>query len=127
MNSKTASFVFFACILGFCLMVSLPLRAQVAGGAISGTITDSSGGVVPSAQVSINNVATGVSRTVTTNSDGFYTAPNLLPGNYEVRVTSPGFSTVVRSGINLTVGAALVLNLTMKVGATSSTVQVTTE
>jgi hypothetical protein len=109
------------------IFASVPAGAQVAGGAISGTITDSSGAVVPSAQVSINNVAMGVSRTVTTNSDGFYTVPNLLPGSYEVRVTAPGFSTEVRSGINLTVGAALVLNQTMKVGATSSTVQVTTE
>src|SRR5256885_6797629 len=68
-------------------------RAQVAGGTISGTVSDSSGRVIPSAQISITNVDTRVSRTAATNEDGFYTAPNLLPGNYELRFSAPGFKT----------------------------------
>jgi hypothetical protein len=109
------------------ILASVPAGAQVAGGAISGTVTDSSGAVIPSAQISINNVATGVSRTDTANSDGFYNAPNLLPGTYDVTFTAPGFKTEVRRGIVLTVGAAQVLNLTMQLGTTTETVNVTTE
>jgi hypothetical protein len=109
------------------ISASVPAGAQVAGGTISGTVTDSSGAVIPNAQISINNVATGVSRTETANSDGFYSAPNLLPGTYEVTFTAPGFKTEVRSGITLTVGAAQVLNLTMQLGTTTETVHVTTE
>src|SRR5437660_7470113 len=102
-------------------------RAQVAGGTISGTVSDSSGRVIPSAQISITNVDTRVSRTAATNEDGFYTAPNLLPGNYELRFSAPGFKTEVRSRIALTVGAAAVLDLTMQVGTAVETLQVTSE
>src|SRR5205814_7132160 len=51
---------------------------QVAGGTISGTVTDSSGRVIGNVQITINNLATGVTRDVTTNDGGFYSAPNLL-------------------------------------------------
>src|SRR2546427_6216566 len=100
---------------------------QVAGGTVSGTVVDSSGRVIPSARISIKNVATGVSRTVTTNTDGFYSAPNLLPGSYELTFTGPGFKTEVRSGIALTVGATEVLDLTMKVGTVVETIVVQSE
>jgi outer membrane receptor protein involved in Fe transport len=103
------------------------LHAQVAGGTLSGSVTDPSGAVIPGAQLSIKNVATGVSRDTTTDKDGFYTVPNLLPGTYEVTASATGFSTEVRSGITLTVGAEQVLNVTMQVGRTTEKVQVTGE
>src|SRR6202011_1874259 len=79
--------------------------AQVAGATLSGTVTDPSGGFIPNAQVMITNVATAVTRTVSSDSAGFFSAPNLVPGDYEVTTTAPGFSTRVQSGITLTVGA----------------------
>src|SRR6202163_1942387 len=125
MNRKTASFVLFASILAFCLMVSLPLRAQVTGATISGTITDASGAVIAGAQVSVRNTATGIIRSTTADSAGFYTVPNLIPGPYEVKVTAMGFTTAVQSNLTLAVGAQQSLNIPMKVGETSQTVQVT--
>jgi outer membrane receptor protein involved in Fe transport len=101
--------------------------AQVSGATLSGTVTDASGATVPQAQIVITNISTGVTRNVTTDSAGFYTAPNLLPGTYEVRVTATGFSTQVRTGITLTVGAQQALPVTMQVGQVSQTVEVTTE
>src|ERR1700682_3380967 len=125
MNRKTASFVLFAWILWICLMVSLPLRAQVTGATISGTITDASGGGIVGAQVSVRNTATGINRNTTADSAGFYTVPNLIPGPYEVKVTAMGFTTAMQSNLTLAVGAQQSLNIPMKVGETSQTVQVT--
>jgi hypothetical protein len=125
MNSKTASLALFACILGLCLMVSLPLRAQVTGATISGTITDASGAVIAGADVSVRNTATGIIRATTTDSAGFYTVPNLVPGSYEVKVSAKGFTTALQSNLTLAVGAQQSLNIPMKVGETSQTVQVT--
>src|SRR6266436_8042971 len=125
MNPKTASFVLSACILGLCLMVSLPLHAQVTGATVSGTITDASGGVIAGAEISVRNTATGIIRNTTADSAGFYTVPNLNPGPYEVKVTAMGFTTAVQSNLTLAVGAQQSLNISMKVGETSQTVQVT--
>src|SRR4030088_2686961 len=125
MNPKTASLVLSAWILGFCLMVSLPTHAQVTGATISGTITDASGGVIVGAGISVRNTATGIIRNTTADSAGFYTVPNLNPGPYEVKVTAMGFTTAVQSNLTLAVGAQQSLNIPMKVGETSQTVQVT--
>src|SRR5712691_1952944 len=129
MNSRLKGFGWslFALVLIYGATARLPAGAQVAGGTISGTVVDSSGRVIPGAQIAITNVDTGVSRSAATNEEGLYTAPNLLPGSYELKFSAPGFKTEVRSGIVLTVGAAAVLDLTMQVGTIIETVQVQTE
>ena len=110
------------------ILFSVPAGAQVAGGTLSGTITDPSGGTIPQAKVAIQNVATGITTTVTTNADGYYTATNLLPGEYEVTVSAKGFNTEERTGISLTVGAQQLFNLALKIGSASKiVVEVTTE
>jgi hypothetical protein len=115
-------------LLFLVIVFSVAVGAQVAGGTLSGTITDPSEKLVPQAQVSITNVATGITTTVTTNSDGFYIVPNLRPGEYQVTVSAKGFSPETRKGISLTVGARQVFNLTLQVGSAAKTVvEVTTE
>ena len=110
------------------ILSAVAVWAQVAGGTIYGTISDPSEKLIPQAQVSITNVATGITTTVMTNSDGFFTAPNLLPGEYEITVSAKGFATEARKGITLTVGGQQVFNLTLRVGAAAKTVvEVTTE
>src|SRR3984893_17566880 len=103
------------------------LDAQAVGATLSGTVTDQSGGVVPKADVAILNTSTADTRTVTTNADGIYSAPNLQPGPYSVTVTAAGFSKTVQTGLTLTVGASQTLNLTMQVGQSNQTVEVTAE
>src|SRR5882672_6742660 len=109
----------------FCLSVSVPVYAQVTGATLSGTVTDASGAVIAGAQVSIRNTATGISKDAMTDSAGFYAVPNLAPGNYEVKVSAKGFTTAVQSNLALAVGAQQTLNIPMKVGETTQTVQVT--
>lgn len=101
-----------------------PAKAQVAGATLSGLVTDDQGGPVANAMISVKNAGTGVVRDVTSNADGIYSAPNLLPGEYEVTVTATGFQTLTEKGITLTVGGQQSLNLVMKVGALSQTVEV---
>jgi hypothetical protein len=107
------------------VLCSSPLHAQVVGGTISGKVTDISAAAIPNAKVYIKNIATDVTTTITTNTQGIFSAPNLLPGNYEARVSAQGFETSVQNGITLTVGAQQTLNIVMKVGAVNETVEVT--
>src|ERR1700730_11603880 len=126
-SKKIALRAFNFLALTFVLLPYSNVYAQVSGATLMGTVSDTSGAVIPNAQLSIHNVATGEVRAVTTDKSGFYTAPNLLPGRYEGTITAPGFSTEVRSGITLTVGAQQVLNITMNVGQVSQKVEVTGE
>ncbi len=75
--------------------------AQVAGATLTGTVKDSSSGIIPNAQVAITDVATTVTRSVSSGGAELYTAPNLLPGTYEVRVTVAGVSTQLPGVSNL--------------------------
>src|ERR1700720_3066765 len=109
------------------LTSAVPSQAQVAGATLTGTITDSSGGDVPHAQVVIKDVSTGVERTVTTNKDGFYIAANLLPAEYQVTVSAPGFNTEIKNGIKLNVGMEQEFNLVLQVGTVTHRVEVTAE
>ncbi len=112
-------------LLAVLIIVPSPhLRAQEAGGTIVGTVTDPSGAAVASANVSIKNIATGVERSVSTNDDGLYVAPNLVPGNYEIQVTATGFSSTFVSEIVLTVGERREINVTLKIGQASDKVTV---
>ncbi|MGI9075539.1 MAG: carboxypeptidase regulatory-like domain-containing protein [Bryobacteraceae bacterium] len=119
---------FFAAVFGLLLIWSLPgrLTAQVAGGTLSGTITDPSGAVVPKAQIAIKNLSTGITRAVTTNSDGFYAAPNLLPGEYTLSCTAPGFSGAT-GHTTITVGAEKVSDFQLGVGQPQQNVVVQSE
>jgi hypothetical protein len=106
------------------LFFSAPVEAQVSGATLSGLIADPSGAGIPNANVSIKNMETGEVREVPTNGNGFYSAPNLLPGIYDVTITAQGFNKVVQKGITLTVGAQQALNLSLKVGQVTQTVEV---
>jgi hypothetical protein len=111
-------------VIVFSLSLAVSVYSQVTGATLSGTISDPSGGVIPGAQISISNTATGISKDFQADSAGYYAAPNLAPGTYEVKVTAVGFNTAV-STVTLAVGAQQQLNIPMKVGETSQTVNVT--
>src|SRR5438552_15504763 len=123
MSAKAIKFVVSVGIFALIFVISIPLRAQVSGAALSGTITDVQGAAIPIAMISVKNVATGVIFDVTTNAVGFYAAPNLTPGDYEVSVTAPGFGAAITK-VTLTVGAKQELHLTLTVGQVQEAIEV---
>jgi outer membrane receptor protein involved in Fe transport len=93
-----------------------PADAQVAGATVSGAVTNDAGAALVNAKVSIKNLVTGIVRTAKTDKDGQYTAPNLLPGTYEISASAPGYATSVQHDVALAVGATLSMNLSLKAG-----------
>jgi len=101
-----------------------PLAAQEAGGTIVGTATDPSGAAVGSANVTVKNGATGVERNSTTNADGVYTAPNLIPGTYEITIVASGFAIAEVRDVGLLAGERREVNVVMRLGHASDRVTV---
>ncbi len=116
-----------AVVVALLLLFASASYAQVTTGAISGTVTDSTGAVLPGAKVVILNEDTGISRTVETDASGRYSAPSLSVGRYRATATQSGFQTEVRSGVVLTVGRDAAVNFQLQVGAVSQSVEVTGE
>src|SRR5580700_9526791 len=111
-------------VLALTPFISVSSYAQVAGANLSGNVTDSTGARLAHAKLEIKNTATGVVTEVSSDATGFYSVPNLLPGIYDVTASVPGFSTQVRTGVTLTVGASQLLNLSLTVGEVTQRVQV---
>ena len=111
--------------LVFMALTVRPVAYAQLTGQINGTITDATGAVVPSADVTVASEATGLKRDVKTNQAGIYTVPLLQPGEYRVNVQAAGFRSVSRSGIQLQVAQTATLDFKLDVGATSESVEVT--
>ncbi|MEX2261460.1 MAG: carboxypeptidase-like regulatory domain-containing protein [Bryobacteraceae bacterium] len=109
------------------LFLASAAPAQEIRGAILGRVGDPSGGAVAGAQIEVQSLATKVVTRGATNETGNYQVPFLLPGNYAVRVESPGFKRMERSGIRVSTNEQVTLDFTLEIGATSESVTVTTE
>jgi len=101
--------------------------AQQGRGTILGTVADSSGAAVAGARVSIVNTETNTAVGTQTNSDGNYTSPALIVGDYQVTVEHAGFKKTVRTGIRLQVDQRAEVNLQLELGTVGESVQVTGE
>ena len=109
------------------LVAAESARAQTVTGTLQGTVTDSSGAVLPGASITIRNDETGGVREVITNDVGFYAAPYLPIGRYTVTAKLDGFQTVVREGVQVSLNDTRVLNFEQKPASVAETVTVTGE
>jgi len=108
MNPKTAK-LFFGVVL-ISVLTATPLRAQDAQSALSGTVTDTAGKVVPNAKVTVKNLFTGQSSETQADSAGLYSVPNLAAGDYEVSASADGMSAPAGK-VSLIAGTPQKLNL----------------
>ena len=122
--SKRIAYTILAC---FCLLLlsNRGALAQVDEGAINGTVQDSSGAVVPNAQVTLTNTDQGLVLTTQSNAGGEYIFSPVRTGHYKVSVTATGFSTTTQENITVTVGAQVQANIKLSTGSSATTVTVT--
>ena len=111
-------------LLLICLCVALPMGAQTITGTIQGVVTDPQGASVPGAQVSIKNVATAETRTVTSSSQGFYAAPDLAVGTYDVTVKAANFKEFVEQHVALDASTVTTVNAILQVGSVNEQITV---
>src|SRR5262249_8536315 len=104
-------------LLSLCLFLIVSAVAfGQASARLNGRIVDLQGAVLPGAAVTVTNAATGTTRSTTTNAEGLYSVPALVPGNYDIRVELQGFSVAERHGVELLTGANLNVDVQMTVG-----------
>lgn len=129
-STKPIRLFIFACLLACsCLALLAPqqVMAQLSTATMFGTVSDSTGAVIPNAVVLLTQKDTNFTRQTTTNGQGQYRAEFLPLGPYSVKVTAAGFRETVRSGIVLTGAQEAEVNYGLELGAESSVVEVTTE
>jgi len=109
------------------LLFSAALFAQEFRGTIGGTITDATGATVPGAKVTVTETQTGTKIPAVSDNSGQYTAPFLLPGEYDIAVQSPGFKAALRKGVHIGAGDHTVIDFRLDVGDVSASVEVTAD
>src|SRR6266446_10638267 len=101
------------------------LGRVTASGALSGTVSDQKGAIIPGATVTVTNKATGATRTTTTNGDGEFKLDLLPAGRYDIKVSATGFGDVTSESVELLVGQTNTLSFTMTPGLQTASVTVT--
>jgi outer membrane receptor protein involved in Fe transport len=128
MNRSIRSLSAWVCLLTALFVLNCHgVNAQTFRGTILGSVSDSSGASVPGATVTIKNLDTGLTRTVTTSDDGSYSAPELPIGNYSVTVEKSGFKSGVVTGIRVDVSTERRADVILQPGQVAQTVEVTGE
>ena len=108
------------------LLHGVLLAQSTTNGAISGTVTDSTGAVLPDISVNLKNIEKSFTNNTKTNAQGFYQFPLLEPGTYTVTVSAPNFKTLSAT-TTVNVGATAIVNAKLEVGATGTMVEVSAE
>jgi len=114
-------------VVALCLALTGSLHGQAVTGSLLGTVTDSSGGAVPNAKITITEVNTGSGRSTEVNDSGNYSFPSLEPGTYKIAAECTGFRTTVREHVVLLVNTTVRADLVLQPGQINETVTVTAE
>jgi hypothetical protein len=111
-------------ILALLALAVAPALAQVSSGSMSGTISDSTGAIIPDAKISATEAQTGTVYNTVANSAGIYTLPTLLPGTYNVTVTAPSFKAEEVKGLLVSISNRTGHDFTMQPGGSEVTITV---
>src|SRR5437867_10057124 len=103
-------------VIGFIALGNCPVFAQGFTAAITGTVKDVSGAVIPGAAITVKHLETGLTRVAEADAGGSFSIPSLPVGAYEMTAEKMGFRREVRGGIELAVAQQAVMNLTLQVG-----------
>lgn len=109
------------------LFATFTAPAQLTRGAISGTVHDASGATIPGASVKATSNTTNVTRTVTTDDNGFYRIGALEPGTYTVEIEKTGFSKISNKNLELNTASEVTFDVDLKVGNVTESVDVTAD
>jgi hypothetical protein len=120
-------FVVFFLSVVILLTISMPAFGQAVYGNIVGTVTDTTGAVVPGAKVTVTDVQKGTSDTTTSNADGNYSVQHLIPDLYTVKIEAPNFAAAKAENVRVSADATARIDVSLKPAATTETVEVTAE
>jgi hypothetical protein len=111
-------------LLGLCSLCAAALLAQTDRGVITGTVKDTSGAVVPNAQITATDLSTNAAYKTKSTTSGDFTVPSLPVGLYQLRIENTGFKTHVASNVTVAAGATVSLDITLELGATQQTIEI---
>ena len=121
----SGSFQLISLLAILLMSVSVALgQAQANAADLQGTVKDSTGAVVPNATVTARNPGTNVSRTATTNDEGYYRIINVPPGDYEITVEAANFKKAVLTKVTVTIGQAADIDVTLEPGQITESVTI---
>ncbi len=127
MKSKS-TLLFFAVLFALTtFLVPASTRAQESRGKISGRVLDPNGAAVPGASVKVTDLGRNQTANLTTNTDGLFEAPLLLPGKYRILVEVQGFKKALKDDVEVRINETTNIDLPLEVGGTQETVTVTSE
>ena len=124
MTAPRSGFARLSLLLLACLTLAAPAWAQFDTAQVSGTILDSSGGVLPGVDVVLVAEGTGLERRAVTNEAGLYNFPNVPVGDYRINATLSGFKPVARTGVRVNAGLNIRVDVSLEVGGLTEVVQV---
>jgi hypothetical protein len=123
---RRRNYLHLSCLLFtfLCLVIALPAAAQLTEGTVAGTVTDSSGAAVSGAKVTIRNTGTGATFDLTTDDIGFFRAPHLAFGTYQIHVEKSGFKTALIENVAVSVNNTTRADVSLQLGSPQETVSV---
>ena len=105
-------------------LIAYPSMGQLTSGSIAGRVIDSSGSVIPSADITVTNMTTGTILRAHANGQGEYVISGIDPGTYQIQVTREGFQSWEEKNLNITVGQPAIVNPSLQVGSITQSVEV---
>src|SRR4051794_31218638 len=109
------------------LLTAATCQAQMVGASLQGEVTDPAGATIAGAKIEILHIETGTLARLATDDTGHWREPALSPGEYQVKVAAPGFQTLIRKAIHLTIGQDAVLDVRMELGVVESVISVSAD